>query len=304
MKLIKMGGGPEASAIGIGCMRFGGMSPAEVSNVIHTALDNGIDLFDHADIYGGGKSEALFGRVFTDEPGLRKKMFIQTKCGIRRGFYDLSKEHIVESVEKSLARLNTDYVDMLLLHRPDTLMEPDEIAAAFETLSASGKVRHFGVSNMNPAQVALIQSACVHKLLVNQLQFGPAATAILNTGLNVNVPHKPGVERDGSVLELSRLNKITIQAWSPLQYGFFAGVFLGNEQYAKLNEVLSRIGGERGITPAAAAIAWILRHPAGMQAILGTTKARHVEDISRACSFDMAREEWYEVYRAAGNELP
>jgi predicted oxidoreductase len=304
MKRIKMGGGPEASAIGVGCMRFSGMPSAEVSNVIHTALDCGIDLFDHADIYGGGKSEALFGQVFKDEPELRGKIFIQTKCGIRRGYYDLSREHIVGSVEKSLARLNTDYIDMLLLHRPDTLMEPDEVAEAFETLAASGKVRHFGVSNMNPAQVALLQSACTHKLLVNQLQFGPASTAIIDTGINVNVRHKPGTERDGSVLEHHRLNNITIQAWSPLQYGFFAGVFLGNEQYAKLNDVLRRISDEHGITPAAAAIAWILRHPAKMQAILGTTKARHVEDISRACSFEMTREDWYEVYKAAGNELP
>jgi predicted oxidoreductase len=193
---------------------------------------------------------------------------------------------------------------MLLLHRPDTLMEPDEIAEAFEQLAASGKVRHFGVSNMNPAQVALIQSACTQKLLVNQLQFGPASTAIIDTGINVNVKHKPGTERDGSVLEHHRLHNITIQAWSPLQYGFFAGVFLGNEQYAKLNDVLKRIADAHGITPAAAAIAWILRHPARMQAILGTTKAKHVEDISRACSFEMPREDWYEVYRAAGNELP
>jgi predicted oxidoreductase len=304
VKKIKMGGGPEASAVGIGCMRFSGMSGKEVSEVIHVALDNGIDLFDHADIYGGGKSEALFGQVFANEPGLRQRMFIQTKCGIRKGFYDLSKEHIIEALEKSLARLNTDYCDMLLLHRPDTLMEPEEIGEAFESLAASGKVRHFGVSNMNPAQVALIQSACSHKLLVNQLQFGPASTAIIDTGINVNVKHKPGTERDGSLLEHHRLNKITIQAWSPLQYGFFAGTFLGNPQYAKLNEVLGRIAEGHGVTTATAAIAWILRHPAGMQAILGTTKAKHVEDISRACDFEMSREDWYEVYKAAGNELP
>jgi predicted oxidoreductase len=183
-------------------------------------------------------------------------------------------------------------------------MEPEEIGGAFEILAASGKVRHFGVSNMNPAQVELIQSACASKLLVNQLQFGPASTAIIDTGINVNVKHKPGTERDGSVLEHHRLKNITIQAWSPLQYGFFAGNFLGSDKYPKLNEVLGRIGGEHGLTPAAVAIAWILRHPAGMQAILGTTKVQHVEDIAKAGGFVMTREDWYEVYKAAGNELP
>jgi predicted oxidoreductase len=305
MKRIKMGGvGPAAAAIGIGCMRIDGMAVKDVSALIHGSLEAGIDLFDHADIYGGGGSEALFGSVFAGEPSLREKIFIQSKCGIRDGCYDLSRGYIIKSTEDILKRLNTDYLDMLLLHRPDTLMEPEEIGEAFEALQTRGKVRCFGVSNMNPAQVALIQSGAAQKLLVNQLQFSPTNTGIVDAGINVNVPKAAGCECDDSVLEWHRLQGITIQAWSPLQYGWFEGTYLGSEKYPQLNQVLNRIASETGTSPAAAAIAWILKHPANMQVIPGTTRLDRVLEMAKACDIPMSREVWYEVYLAAGNRLP
>jgi len=215
MKRIRIGGdGPEASAIGIGCMRIASMTPGEVEGIIHCALEQGIDLFDHADIYGGGESETLFGAAMARKPGLRDKLFLQSKCGIRKGQYDLSGEHILRSADQILSRLRTDRLDMLLLHRPDALMEPEEIAGAFDRLRRAGKVRFFGVSNMNAAQIELIQSHVSGRLIANQLQFSAAHTAIIDSGINVNVPGAPCGD---SVLEYCRLKKVTIQTWSPLQ---------------------------------------------------------------------------------------
>ncbi|WP_339251219.1 aldo/keto reductase [Paenibacillus sp. FSL P2-0136] len=294
----------EVSEISLGCMRIADLSPKEAEVHIHSALEVGIDFFDHADIYAGGKAEEVFGDVLAANPGMRDRLMIQAKCGIRNGFFDFSKEHIVTSVENSLKRLQTDYVDVLLLHRPDTLMEPEEVAEAFDDLERRGLVKHFGVSNQNPLQIELLKKNVKQSLLFNQLQLSIMVTGMIDAGFNVNMTNAGSVVHDGGILEYSRLHDMTIQPWSPFQYGFFEGVFLGSEKFPKVNEVINRIAEDKGVTDTAIAIAWLLRHPAKMQPIVGTTNTARLLDIAKASSITLSREEWYEIYRAAGNVLP
>lgn len=294
----------NVSEISLGCMRISDLTNAEINTLVHTAMDEGINFFDHADIYGGGQSEAKFADALGMNPRLREQMLIQTKCGIRQGEYDFSKEHILEAVDGSLKRLQTDYVDVLLLHRPDALVEPEEVAEAFTSLQKSGKVKNFGVSNMNPMQIELLRKYVRQNILFNQLQFSITNTGMVNAGLNVNMEIDPSVDRDGSILDYCRLHDITIQPWSPFQYGFFEGVFLDNDKFPELNQTINRIAAARGVTNTAIAIAWILRHPARMQPIVGTTNPKRLKDICKASDVTLTRPEWYEIYRAAGNKLP
>ncbi|SET93828.1 Predicted oxidoreductase [Salinibacillus kushneri] len=292
------------SNLSLGCMRMGKLHKNEAENVIQTALDAGINFFDHADIYAEGKSEEIFAEAIGMNPSVREKMVLQTKTGIRKGFFDFSKEHIVGSVEQSLRRLNTDYIDVLLLHRPDTLVEPEEVAEAFHELNESGKVRHFGVSNHNPLQIELLKKYVEQDLIVNQLQLSVMHTGMIDKGLYVNMKHENGIDRDSSILDYSRLHNMTIQAWSPFQYGFFEGVFIDNDKFSELNVKLQEIGDKYGINKSATAIAWILRHPAKIQPILGTMSPERITNIAKASDVEITRREWYEIYRAAGNELP
>lgn len=294
----------EVSEIGLGCMRITELQDKkEVRNLIDTAMDQGIDFFDHADIYDGGHAEEVFGEVV--DPAMRQNMIIQSKCGIIPGkAYDFSKEHILRSVEESLKRLRTDYLDILLLHRPDTLMEPEEVAEAFELLEKSGKVRYFGVSNQNSMQIELLNKYCGNRIKINQLQFSIAHCDIVDSGLNVNVHSEAGANRDGSILEYCRLKDITIQAWSPFQYGMFEGVFLNNEKFPKLNKLVDELAEKYQVTNNAIAVAWILRHPARIQPIVGTTNKNRLTDICKASEVNLTREEWYALYMAAGKVLP
>lgn len=294
----------KVPAVAVGCMRIAGLSPDRLSALVDTAIADGANFFDHADIYGGGESEQAFGRLLAARPGLREKVIIQSKCGIRPGMYDFSKSHIIESVDGILSRLGTDRLDLLLLHRPDALMEPEEVCEAFTELERSGKVLRFGVSNFNSRQLELLQSGVKQKLLVNQLQFGLMCTGLIDHALSANTefPHAP--DRDGEVLDYCRLKNVLIQAWSPFQYGFFEGVFLDNEKFPELNEKLRELGGKYGVSPQAMAAAWILRHPAGMQVICGTTSPERLADICTACEIELSREDWYSLYLAAGNKLP
>lgn len=302
---IHVGGGCiAASAIIMGCMRIGGMSPQDVSILIERAMEAGINTFDHADIYGDGASEEVFARALALGCVRREDVILQSKCGIRPGFFDFSKEYIVASAEQILKRLHTEYLDILLLHRPDTLMEPEEVAEAFDQLYTSGKVKAFGVSNMNPMQMEYLSSNLPYKLIANQLQFSAAHTGMIDAGLHVNMKNEAGIVRDGSVLEYCRMKNITIQTWSSLQYGFFEGTFLKSDKYPELNQVLERIAREHDVTAAAVAVAWILRHPAKMQAVIGTTSAKRLEETAKAAKIHLTRQEWYEIYRAAGNVLP
>ncbi|MEH7118821.1 aldo/keto reductase [Neobacillus vireti] len=295
----------QASNIIMGNMRIPQLSTAEAQNLIRSAMDEGINFFDHADIYGKGRSEEIFSEAIQMTPSIREKMIIQSKCGIRNGYFDFSKEHILKSVDGILKRLNTEYLDILLLHRPDPLMEPAEVAEAFEELHTSGKVKYFGVSNHNPAQIQLLQKYTHHKLVVNQLQFSIAHTPMIDSGITLNMKIDQSINRDMSILEYCRLNDITIQAWSPYQHGFFGGSFLGDlEHYSKLNEVVDSLAEKYGVTNTAIATAWITRHPANIQVVLGTTKVERLKDACQGSDIKLTREEWNQIYKAAGNIIP
>lgn len=305
MKQINIGNGAiNASEISLGCMRIADLSRQEAAKLINTALEEGINFFDHADIYAGGKAEETFSQAIDMRSDLREKLIIQTKCGIRKGCFDFSKEHILEAVDGSLKRLQTEYIDVLLLHRPDALMEPEEVGEAFTVLEKSGKVRHFGVSNQNPMQIELLSKYVKQKLVINQLQLSITNTGMIDAGLNVNMKIDRSVDRDGSILDYCRLKDITIQAWSPFQYGFFEGVFLDNPQFPELNQKIDELAKAKEVPNTAIAIAWILRHPAKIQPIVGTTNVSRLKDICKASTIHLSREEWYQIYLAAGNKLP
>jgi len=295
--------GLQVPTVAVGCMRISDMTAKQVQAFVHTALEQGANFFDHADIYGRGASEEVFGKAVL--PGLRDQLLLQTKCGIVPGNrHDFSYEHIVSSVEGSLKRLGTEYVDVLLLHRPDALMEPEEVAKAFDHLKTTGKVRHFGVSNHNPYQMQLLQNSLDMPLCANQLQFSIMHAPMIQSGINVNMYNDAATNRDGGVLDYCRLNQITIQPWSPMQYGFFEGCFVDNEKFPELNGVLGALAEKYAVSKTTIAFAWILRHPAKMQPVTGTTNLTRLTHCLKAADVALTREEWYQIYRAAGNRLP
>ncbi|MFG6150124.1 aldo/keto reductase [Halobacillus sp. B23F22_1] len=305
MKKIKLGCSDlEVGEISLGCMRINELNLKDAAHVIENAMELGVDLFDHADIYGKGKSEEVFAEALQINDDVREKMKLQTKCGIREGYFDFSKEHILESVEGSLRRLKTDYIDSYLLHRPDVLMEPEEVAEAFTTLKESGKVRYFGVSNQNPMQMELLKKYLKDDLIVNQLQLSVVHTPMIDAGFNVNMMNDAAVVRDSSVIEYCRLNDITIQAWSPFQHVMIEGPFVGNDAFPEVNAKLQELAEKKGVTDTAIATAWILRHPANIQPVVGTMNPQRLKDIAETSHIELTRQEWYELYRAAGNELP
>lgn len=290
-----------------GCMRIGGMSKKQVQELIEKQLEFGVNFWDHADIYGGGVCETIFGEAINEMPGVRQKLILQSKCAIRPGDYtryDFSKEYILESVDGILKRLQTDHLDYLLLHRPDLLMEPEEVAEAFDLLETQGKVQHFGVSNHTPGQIELLKTCVRQPIEVNQLQFSLAHTLLLDAPAYLNTTHDHGISRDAGVLDYCRTNHITIQCYSPFQYGVFEGTFLGNPDYRNLNEVLTRLAKKYDTTENGIALAWILRHPADMQVVVGTTNIQRAPGIAKGADIVLSREEWYELYAAAGNQLP
>jgi predicted oxidoreductase len=299
----------NSSAIVMGCMRIADKPLTQVERVIFEAMKAGVNTFDLADIYGGGNCEKVFGVAIKDLGVPRKDFLLQTKCGIRKNGmgkiarFDFSKEYIIESVEGSLKRLNTEYIDSLLLHRPDTLVEPDEVGEAFERLHDDGKVKVFGVSNFNATQIQLFRASGI-QIAANQVQFSLKHTPLVDAGFNVNMYKDESVTRAGDTLEYCRLKGIPLQAWSPLQYGFFEGVFLGNEKFPELNAELDALAEKYGVTPVAIAFAWILRHPAFKQVVTGTTTPERMEEICKAADIRLTHEEWYQLYFAAGNTLP
>lgn len=294
----------KASQVALGCMRIGNMSPKEADRYLCTALEYGYNYFDHADIYGGGTCEEVFGKALGRNRALRDKIIVQTKCGIRKGMYDFSKEHIISSVEGSLKRLNLERVDVLLLHRPDILMEPDEVAAAFDALEKSGKVGAFGVSNHSPAQIELLKRSVRQKLIINQMQLSIAHASMLSSGANVNLDNRDGVNRDGYLRDYCRLHGITVQPWSPLQYGFIEGSFLGNANFASLNQTIREVAEKYGVTDTGIAIAWLLRLPDKMQPVVGSINLDRLQAIAAAADITLSAEDWYKIYCAAGYTLP
>lgn len=295
----------NVSAISLGCMRINNLEQNSAQSLIEKAYDLGINFFDHADIYGQGKCEEIFGNILKKSYIKREDIIIQSKCGIVPGkMFDFSKEHILNSVDGILKRLDTDYLDVLLLHRPDALVEPEEVSEAFDTLYNQGKVKAFGVSNQNSMQMELLKKYLKQDIVANQLQFSIPHSSMISSGLEVNMLTSGAINRDGSVLDYCRLNNITIQAWSPFQYGFFEGVFLNNEKYKELNIVIDDLAKKYNVTNMAIATSWILRHPANMQVIVGTTNIERLEAICKAVDITLTREEWYKIYISAGNILP
>ena len=304
MKTIPFGkSGLQVPAIALGCMRLTALDEQGAQRYVRTALDLGANFFDHADIYGGGACEELFGKAIAGIP--REQLIIQSKCGIVPGKrYDFSKEYILNAVDGILKRLQIDYLDALLLHRPDALMDPVEVAEAFATLKAAGKVNHFGVSNQNPYQMALLQKYLPMPIVANQLQLSVTNCTMITQGMEVNMATPGAVGRDGGVLDYCRLHDITIQPWSPFQYGFFEGVFIGSDKYPELNKKLDEIAEKYGVTATTIAVAWLLRHPANFQPIIGTMNLTRLADCVKACDIQLTRQEWYDIYLSAGNMLP
>ncbi|NHC38613.1 aldo/keto reductase family oxidoreductase [Bacillus sp. MM2020_1] len=305
MRTIKLGSSSlEVPVVAIGCMRINSLEKPEAERFVQTALEIGANFFDHADIYGSGTCEEIFADAIHMNAEIREKIILQSKCGIRKGMFDFSKEHILESVDGILKRLNTEYLDVLLLHRPDALVEPEEVAEAFDILEGSGKVRHFGVSNQNPMQIQLLKKFVKQPLVANQLQLSITNANMISNGINVNMENDSAINRDGSVLDFCRLHDITIQPWSPFQYGFFEGVFLGNEKFPELNQQIDEIAAKYEVSNTTIATAWLLRHPANMQPVIGTMNIDRLTDCVKASEIHLTREEWYQIYRAAGNILP
>ncbi|MEL5968646.1 aldo/keto reductase [Streptococcus pneumoniae] len=297
----------ELSEIVLGMMRIKDKSVKEVEEFVETALSVGINAFDLADIYGRGRCEELLGLILKNRPDLREKMWIQSKCGIRIEeftYFDFSKDYIIKSVDGILQRLKIDHLDSLLLHRPDALMESDQVAEAFDLLYKQGKVRDFGVSNQNPMMMELLKKDVKQPLAVNQLQLSAAFTPGFESAFHVNMEDSQAAMRDGSIFEYCKLHDVVIQAWSVLQFGYFKGNFVGNEKFQALNQVLDRLAIKYGVTSSTIAISWILRYPAKMQAVVGTTNPKHLREVSQAANFSLTRKEWYEIYLAAGNNLP
>jgi predicted oxidoreductase len=305
VRIIKLGSSNlEVPVVAVGCMRINSLEKKEAEQFVQTALEQGANFFDHADIYGSGTCEEIFADAIHMSPSVRENIILQSKCGIRKGMFDFSKEHILNSVDGILSRLKTEYLDTLLLHRPDALVEPEEVAEAFQILEQSGKVRHFGVSNQNPMQIQLLQKYVKQPLVANQLQLSITNANMISNGINVNMENDSAINRDGSILDFCRLHDITIQPWSPFQYGFFEGVFLGNEKFPELNQQINEIAEKYQVSNTTIAIAWLLRHPANMQPVIGTMNVDRLIDCCKASDVHLTREEWYSIYRAAGNILP
>lgn len=297
----------EVSALALGTMRIPDKGIDAAEKLIHTALDLGINFIDEADIYGGGTSEEMLGDIFDRNPGLRDKVILQSKAGIvfRNGHrYDMSKSYIVPAVEDSLRRLRTDHLDILLLHRPDALMDPAEVAEAFDELHKAGKVRYFGVSNQNASQMRLLAKYMHMPIVADQLQFSLLHSGLVDQGIFVNMIDSEATDRDGGTLNYCMLEDIRIQSWSPLQASGWTGTFIDNPKYAKTNEILADLADKYGVSKTAVALAWILRHPAGMQPILGTTSVEHLTESCDATNFTLTNQEWYDLYLAEGRPLP
>lgn len=305
MKTMKFGSTDLfVPSIGLGCMRITELDESAVPTYIGQCLDLGINFFDHADIYGGGECEKRFAKAVKELSVSRDKMIIQSKCGIVPGkMYDFSYDYIIKSVDGILERLGTDYLDILLLHRPDALVEPEEVAAAFDKLESSGKVRYFGVSNHKPSQIELLKKYVKQDIQANQMQLSIPFSGMISSGLEANMMTDGAVNRDGDVLDYCRLNEITIQAWSPFQST--SGVFVdSNERFPDLNWVLGELSAKYNVTKTTIAAAWILRHPARIQTIAGTMNPQRISEIAKATDIEITREEWYKLYLSAGHILP
>ena len=316
MKRIRITGTDlEVSQVAYGCMGLAHSWTGEPLSTetrkaavrsVEAALDEGIDFFDHADIYGRGRCEEAFSDVWEGHPALRQEIVLQTKCGIRfagdptpgvPGRFDFSYEHIVRSVDGSLSRLKTDYIDILLLHRPDALVEPDEVARAFDELQYAGKVRYFGVSNHSAAQIELLKRSVDQRFVVNQLELNVLHSGLIEGGVSVNQMFPPNPIHGEGTLEYCRLHDITIQAWGPLANGRVTGRLPEKPEprITKTAELVAKLAEKHGVSGEAIIIAWLMRHPAHIQPVIGTTDTNRIAASCQANSVELSREEWYEL---------
>ena len=308
MKRISLGTSQiEVPAIALGCMRMDELSAQESERFLGTCLDLGLTYFDHADIYGRKTipCEERFSQALKATAAKREDILLQSKLGIIPGImYDNSRDYILSEIDVILKRLQTDYLDVLLLHRPDALVQPEEVAEAFDTLHAAGKVRYFGVSNHRTLQVELLKKYVRQPLLINQLELSLPFATMISAGTEANMKTDGAIDRDSSILDYCRLNGLTIQAWSPYQIAAGKGVFIDHPEYAKLNEVLAELAEKYHSTKTGIASAWIFRHPANMQVVTGTMRIHRITEIAEASDITLTREEWYRLYLAAGHILP
>lgn len=308
METITIAHGPEnASRMILGCMRMPELSTQNAAEMLKTAVDLGINYFDNATCYTDGVAETRFGEALKASGLEREKLIVQTKCGLcfDRNEFDWTRENILESVDDSLRRMDLDYLDALLLHRPDLLYDPEEVAEAFDLLESSGKVRHFGVSNVPPMMLELLRKYVRQPLVINQLQLSLEQSQLIDQAFYINnLSTDRSIDRDNGLLDYCRLHDITIQAWSPLQYGMIGGCFLDHPDYPELNAGLDKLAEKYGVTKAAIALAWIFRHPANMQVIVGTMNPTHLKESAEALSIRLTHREWYELYLASGKYLP
>ncbi len=309
MKYVNLTKDVKASNIVMGCMRIADKPIEQIEKTIALAFNAGVNTYDLADVYADGEAEKVFGRAMKDLGIGRGEYLLQSKCGIRKdgkgkiNRFDFSKRYILKAVDNILERLGTDYLDVLLLHRPDTLVEPEEVAEAFEKLRKAGKVRAFGVSNFSAMQMELFRRWGI-EIVTNQMQFSLGHTAPVDSGFNVNMYKDESINRSGDAMEYCRAHSIPMQSWSPLQYGFFEGSFIGNENFPKLNAELNKLARKYGVSPATIAVAWILRHPAYKQVVTGTTSMNHMMEMCDAGDIVLTRDEWYALYVATGRILP
>ena len=293
-----------------GMMRIEEMSDAAIRELYDACRAAGVDFFDHADLYGSSRHgcERRFAEALNLSSAERDEITLQTKTGIvpDEWHFDHSYEHIVASAEESLQALGTDRIDVLLLHRPDALVEPDEVARAFDHLESSGKVRAFGVSNHTPRQIDLLKTSVTQPIVANQVQLSITHSTLVAQGLAANMAGEDdSISRDGGgLVDHARINGITLQAWSPFQKGFFDGVMFGAPELPELNALLDRLAAKYDVTPIAIATAWITRHPAHMQVVLGTTTPQRVTDAAAGSDIPLTRAEWYGLISAAGHKVP
>ena len=309
MKHINIVNGPQnVSAIIQGCMRMPDLSAEDAAKVIRTAYDCGVNFYDHATCYGqDGAAESKFAEAFPLTGLKREDIYIQSKCGLcfDRNEFDWTKDNILSSVDDSLRRLKVEYLDTLLLHRPDVLYDPEEVAEAFDILEKSGKVRYFGVSNLVPMQIELLKKYVKQPLVINQVQLSLEQSQLIDQALYMNNKTTDfSINRDGNALDYCRLKDITIQAWSPLQFGMFGGSFIDNPDFSELNKTLGDLAEREQVSKAAIAIAWILRHPAKMQAIIGSMNLEHIKNACAAADVTLSHHDWYALYLSAGKYLP
>lgn len=315
--------GIPASRIALGCMGLGGgwdHEPITAENIrqgheaVEAALSIGINFFDHADIYTRGKAEKIFGQLFKDRPGLREEIIIQSKCGIKliepgdtSNSFDLSGEHILKSVDGTLSRLGTEYIDILLLHRPDPLMDPEEVAGALRKLKTAGKVRHFGVSNMSAAQIKLLEHYCDEPFVVNQLHMSLAKISWLDAMVSVNREPWKDITFPEGTLEYCRTQNIQLQAWGPLAQGLFSGRPLTGQPESVVNTaaMVQSLAEQKNTTPEGIVLSWLITHPAAIQPVIGTVNPQRIAACAGADKLELTRKEWYDLYVSSrGEKLP